>query len=436
MELMDSTEKQWTSLKKITFFFFFIFFVCEFFLSPNLFVTLFGFNIKIADWFDSKYYPLNIWLNDNLFHFPFDKDNYFPAAVPEFIQHIFFLFIAFSGSLIWFCIDRKRRTYNQLSYWFNTVMLFVLSIITFAYGIDKLIPVQMPTPNLYTLNIKLGNHIPGNVLWGLMGTGKSYQIFSGLMEVVGAVLLLRKKSAVLGLLILLGVYSNVIMMNYAFFIGVIYFAIILFSLTLYLLGPNTKKLWNFFWNNQQEKLSSNFILNSKSSKRNFIVLSLIFVTLISYSFNTYNALKSYKEKAIREKTIVIYKVDTFISNTDTVKAVENDSKRWQYWVEYENERKKSLSIIPMNMSKTIKFNISKDTLANKITLSKTNNSENNESPVSLNYTKISDREFTVSGNYVGQEIKVSLTKFHIDSLPLLLRKPSLLPYNTTNESNK
>jgi hypothetical protein len=433
---MDSIEKQWTPLKKFIFFFFFIFFICEFFLSPNLFVTLFGFNIKIADWFDSKYYPLNIWLNDKLFHFPFDKDKYFPAAVPEFIQHIFFLFIALLGSFIWLFIDRKRRTYNQLSYWFNTVMLYVLSIITFAYGIDKLIPVQMPTPNLYSLNTKLGNHIPVNVLWGLMGAGKSYQMFSGLMEVVGAVLLLRKKSAVLGLLILLGVYSNVIMMNYAFFIGVIYFAIILFSLSLYLLWPYTKKLWNFFWKNQEENLSSNAILIAKSLKYKFILLPLLLLTLISYSFNTYNALKSFKEKSIREKTTLIYKVDTFIANSDTVKAIENDNQRWQYWVEYENEGKKYLSIMPMNMSKANKYNILQDTLNGKIALSKTSKSENNEPPVILNYTRISDRAFTVNGNYAGQEIKVSLTKFYIDSLPLLIRKPNLLPYNTTNENNK
>jgi hypothetical protein len=48
-----------------------------------------------------------------LFRFPFDKDTYSPAAVPEFIQHIFFLFIAFLGSIIWFIIDKKEeRTIN------------------------------------------------------------------------------------------------------------------------------------------------------------------------------------------------------------------------------------------------------------------------------------------------------------------------------------
>jgi hypothetical protein len=307
-------------------------------------------------------------------------------------------------------------------------MLFVLSIITFSYGIDKLIPVQMQTPNLFLLNTKLGYQLPGKILWGLMGVGKSYQIFSGLMEIVGAVLLLRRKSTVLGLLILVGVYSNVVMMNYAFLIGVLYFAILLFSLSLYLLWPYTKKLWRFFWKNQQENLTADVIQNSKGSMHNNILLALLLLTLISFSFNTCNAFKSYKEKIVSEKTTLIYKVDTFISNADTLKTIENDNNRWQYWVEYENGGNKYLSIMPMNLSKTIKYTIAKDTVASTINLTKINKSEKNEFPIVFNYFKTSDKEIALNGEFNGQTIKVNMSRFYVDSLPLLKRKPSLLPY--------
>ena len=56
----------------------------------------------------------------------------------------------------------------------------------------------MPTPNLYQLTNSLGNQ--NGLLWPLLGVGKTYQMFSGALEIIAALLILHNRTLVLGLM--------------------------------------------------------------------------------------------------------------------------------------------------------------------------------------------------------------------------------------------
>ena len=81
----------WTSLRKFIFLFFFIYFIWHIFLSPDLYVMVFGFRENVFQWFDKFYSPAGLWLNDHLFHFPFDKETQIPESVIDFSQHLVFI---------------------------------------------------------------------------------------------------------------------------------------------------------------------------------------------------------------------------------------------------------------------------------------------------------------------------------------------------------
>ena len=147
----------WARTKKFIFLFFFIYFVWHFLFSPDLYVMMFGYNESVFNWFDKFYMPIGLWLNDYILHFAFDKETFQPESVIDFSEHLFFILASLLIASIWFFLDRKRKSYNDLHFWLTILLRLALSIITVGYGIEKLIPVQMPTPNLYQLTNSLGN---------------------------------------------------------------------------------------------------------------------------------------------------------------------------------------------------------------------------------------------------------------------------------------
>lgn len=172
----SQTNLPWTNLGKFLFLFFFVYFFWHIFFSPDLYVMIFGFRENVFQWFDKFYTPAGLWLNDHLFHFPFNKETQQPESVIDFCQHLVFILGSLLIAFTWSIIDRKRKSYNNLHFGLTIILRITLCIITFGYGIEKLIPVQMPTPNLYQLTNSLGNQ--NGLLWPLLGVGKTYQILT------------------------------------------------------------------------------------------------------------------------------------------------------------------------------------------------------------------------------------------------------------------
>lgn len=134
------------------------------------------------------------------------------------------------------------------------IMTYYLSAVLLKYGCDKLFKVQfyMPEPNiLYT---PLGMLEKDILFWSTMGTSYSYSIFMGLMEIIPALMLLHNKTRVLGLLLLSGVMTNVVFINFSFDISVKLYATFLLFLCWLLLVPFWYKLMQFFILNQSTVL--------------------------------------------------------------------------------------------------------------------------------------------------------------------------------------
>jgi len=88
-------------------------------------------------------------------------------------------------------IDRKRsRTYSTLNQWARWYVRVVLAYTMIGFGTIKVIPVQMFPPSLGTLIQPFGDLGPGPLLWNFMGASSGYEIFCGLTETLGGVLLL------------------------------------------------------------------------------------------------------------------------------------------------------------------------------------------------------------------------------------------------------
>ena len=56
--------------------------------------------------------------------------------------------VAAAAAAVWSVVDRKRENYATLYKWFRVFLRFALASELLAYGMAKVIPLQMPFPYL------------------------------------------------------------------------------------------------------------------------------------------------------------------------------------------------------------------------------------------------------------------------------------------------
>jgi len=156
------------------------------------------------------------------------------------------LVIAVLATAVWSVLDRHRENYVTLHKWFRVVVRFVLAAIMVGYGMFKVIPAQMPFPDLFRLVQPLGHFSLMEVLWASMGAAPAYEIFAGCAELLGGILLTVPRTTALGALICLGDITNVLMIDMSYNVANKLQVFHLFLLTVFLLAPESSRLANVF----------------------------------------------------------------------------------------------------------------------------------------------------------------------------------------------
>ena len=152
------------------------------------------------------------------------------------------LVIAAVITLVWSILDRRRNNYVTFHKWFRLALRFALASEMFLYGLDKVIPLQMPFPYLTRLLEPYGNFSPMAVLWSSIGASRSYEIFAGCAETLGGILLLTPRTTTLGALVCLADMIQVFMLNMTYDVPVKLFSFHLILFSLFLLAPDARRM--------------------------------------------------------------------------------------------------------------------------------------------------------------------------------------------------
>jgi hypothetical protein len=168
----------------------------------------------------------------------------------------FWMFL-FAGlvSAVWSVLDRRRQHYVTLYKWFRLFIRFALVSQLVVYGMDKVIPLQMPSPFLTRLVEPFGNFSPMGVLWSSVGASPAYETFAGCAEMLGAILLILPWTTTLGALICLADMTQVFVLNMTYDVPVKLFSFHLILMALFLLAPEFQRLADFFLCNRTAALS-------------------------------------------------------------------------------------------------------------------------------------------------------------------------------------
>lgn len=139
-----------------------------------------------------------------------------------------------------------KRYIQPILYLAKEVILLYLIIILVKYGLDKIFKAQfyLPEPNiLYT---RLGNLDRDILFWSTMGTSYFYSVFIGILELCAAIMIFFYRTRLAGLLISLGIFTNILGINLGFDISVKLFSLILLLMIVFALRDDWVVLYRFF----------------------------------------------------------------------------------------------------------------------------------------------------------------------------------------------
>lgn len=203
------------------------------------------------------------------------------------------LVLALVGASVWTAADRRPRSYVRGRALLRVALRYYLASSLLSYGLVKIIKVQFPFPGPSSLAVPYGQSSPQGMLWRFMGYSTPYNVFTGLAEVLGAVLLFHRKTTTLGALVIAGVMTNVVMLNFCYDVPVKIFSTHLLVMALVLAQPDATRLLNVLVLNRAAEPAK--LDGPVRSRRTRIVLGVLKLAVVAacIGFPLSNAIEGY-----------------------------------------------------------------------------------------------------------------------------------------------
>jgi multidrug transporter EmrE-like cation transporter len=164
----------------------------------------------------------------------------------NYMAQLAILILALVCAVGWQIVDRRSHHSAPLLGWLRVLARYALALALLSYACVKLIPTQFTNLVDSQLTETYGNSSPMRLLWNFMGYSTAYTIFSGCAELLPAILLLFRRTALLGSLIAFGVMLNIVMMNFCYDVPVKLYSLNLLLLAVFLMLPERHRLYGIF----------------------------------------------------------------------------------------------------------------------------------------------------------------------------------------------
>lgn len=170
--------------------------------------------------------------------------------------------------------SRKARWAHVLGRWW-------LAAIMIKYGVIKVFCQQFGAgENAHELVSAVGDYSPMHLAWVFMSHSPGYQRFAGFAELIPAILILHRRTALPGLLMMFGVLSNVFAMNLCFDIPVKLHSGHYLVATLVLLAPYWPRLRAFIRGENQVPTPNLYIKPKRFSENTWAKITLAMGTAL------------------------------------------------------------------------------------------------------------------------------------------------------------
>jgi hypothetical protein len=322
----------WSFTQKLLFRFFAAYFFIYVFPFP---VGYIPFTDSLSTWFNNFWDPMVFWAGKNILHIGYSidvKPNGSGDTTYNYVQLFLVAVFAIIAAVIWSIADRRRKSYDLLLYWVMVYVRYYLAFTMMSYGFYKVIKTQFPFP-YYHLTETYAESSPMGLLWRFMGYSTAYNMFTGLAEVIGGMLLLFRKTVTFGSLFSMTVLSNIVALNFCFDVPVKLYSSNLLLMAIFIAMPDMKRLINFFFRNKsvpsvniQPKFPKSWMKITWLSVKILLIGTVVYST-VSGVWEEY---ENYGDDANTKAPLFgIYNVETFIKNKDTLPPLLTDTVQWK-----------------------------------------------------------------------------------------------------------
>jgi uncharacterized membrane protein YphA (DoxX/SURF4 family) len=195
----------------------------------------------------SMWDPLAVWLGHHVLGITGEIPTAFNGSGDKTSDWLCVLTLAVLSAIVtvvWSVVDRRTQDDPRVREGVRVVVRYTLAFTMLAYGVIKILVLQFRAPNTGRLLQRYGDSSPMGLLWTFMGASPTYVRFAGCMETLGAALLVFRRTTLLGALVLAGVLTNVVMLNFCYDVPVKVHSAHFLAMSLFLLMPDLGRLAN------------------------------------------------------------------------------------------------------------------------------------------------------------------------------------------------
>jgi len=422
------SHRPWNIYKKISFRFFFLLLPLFIILNNNGAFTFIAGVLQLPNAVLHQFIP---WFAKNIIHYNYDFSIYTNGSGDtsyDWLLLLFIFLISVIGCIVWSVLDRKRKSYNTAYYWLVVLVRFYLAFTLILYGLIKVIKLQFPDPSLNRLLQPFGDASPMGLAWTFLGFSKGYNIFMGIVE-VSAVLLLFRRTVIVGAFLSLAATAHVMSMNYFFDVPVKLLSTALVVMSLFILAPHFLKLYRFFINYESQQLDKMYQPTFKKRWLYFAAYGIkylyIAASIATLLYTFIGQRKTYGSAAPKPFLYGIYNVKDMMLKGKSLPPLTTDSSRWkQMIISYPGYAR----VKKMNDS-TINFTTVFDQKKKELILKSTHS---DSTKYSLTYNIIGKDSLYISGLKGRDSISVSFKQKDLKDFRLINRGfhwISEYPYN-------
>lgn len=329
---MQAQTRPWPFWQRVSFQFFFIFFLLFVVLENNGAFPFF-------DWFMT--FPTKLlghfipWIGKYILNISYQINTAPSGSSDTTYFYIVYLLIAvcsLCGSIIWLFLDHNRSNFDKLYYWLSVVVRYYVGLTMMNYALYKIFKTQFPAPGIHLLVQPFGDSSPMGLAWRFFGFSYGYNLFLGVVEFC-SVLLLFRRTIVLGALITISTTINIMAVNYFYDVCVKTLSVALVAMTLFLLLPYAEQLFNFFFRGESVSLRPVSIpdVTMKWKRTMRVIFKSLFIgsALMLNSYELIQIIHQRGDFAPKPTLYGVYNVDRFVLNKDTIPPLLTKEHRWR-----------------------------------------------------------------------------------------------------------
>lgn len=319
------------------------------------------------------------------------------------------------STAIWTFADRRRRHYAALYKWFRLYVRFSLAMTILIYAFDKIVPLQMSYPYLQSQLQPFSAFSPAGILWNSIGASPAYEMFAGVAELVGGLLLMFPQTATLGALVCLIDMIQVWMLNMTYDVPVKQYSFHLLLISVFLLAPQMRRLLNFFILNRPAapEIRTALFRSARANRTAAWVQGAFWIWVLAlYSYQSAASWKNYGGGRQKPALYGIWDVTEMKVNGQVRPALLSDSERWRRLIfDFPN------SVTAQHLDDSFEnLGASVDTAHSSLSLSR---QPDKTWKAALKFTRVSPESLAISGTMAGNPIEMQLHR--VDEGKFLLK---------------